>query len=68
MKQEGEIRQLKETTRLEREEREEQWNRKQKEHGFEVDQFKEKTRLEYEEIEKEQRTKQEKEISRLEKR
>ena len=30
MKQEGEISQLKETTRLEREEREEQWNRKQK--------------------------------------
>ena len=40
MKQEGEIRRLKDTTRLEKEEREEQWNRKQKEHEAEVDQLK----------------------------
>ena len=58
MKQEGEISRLKETTRLEKEEREEQWNIKQKEHEFEVDQLKEKARLECEEIDKEQQTKQ----------
>ena len=38
--------------RLENEEHERQWNRKQKEHEFEVDQLKEKARLECEEIEK----------------
>ena len=65
MKQEEEISQLKETTRLEKEEQERQWHRKQKEHGFEIEQLKEKARLEYEEIVKEQRMKQEREINQL---
>ena len=47
MKQEREINQLKETTRLEKEEQERQWDRKQKEHEFEIEQLKEKARLEY---------------------
>ena len=50
MKLEGEINQLKETTRLQNEEQERQWNRKQKEYEFETEQQKEKARLEYEEI------------------
>ena len=50
---------------MEREEREEQWDRKQKEHEFEVDQLKEKARLKCEEVVKEQRLKQEKEINQL---
>ena len=52
MKQEGEISQLKETTRLEREEREEQWERKQKLYEFEINQFEEKAKLASTEIEK----------------
>ena len=51
--------------RLEKEDQERQWDRKQKEHGFEIEQLKEKARLEYEEIVEEQRMKQEKEISQL---
>ena len=38
--------------RLEREEREEQWERKQKLHEFEINQFKEKAELASTEIEK----------------
>ena len=50
MKQEREINQLRETTRLENEEQERQWDRKQKEHEFEIDQLKERRRLEYVEM------------------
>ena len=56
---------MKETTRLENEEHERPWDRKQKEHGFEIDQLKERARLEYEEMVKEQGMKQEREISQL---
>ena len=42
MKQEREINKLKETMRLENEEQERQWERKQKEHEFDIDQRKER--------------------------
>ena len=50
MKQEKEINQLKETTRLENEEHERRWDRKENE--FETDQLKKRARLEYTEMEK----------------
>ena len=50
--QEREINRLRETTRLEKEEQERQWERKQKEHEFEIDQLKKRARLEYAEMEK----------------
>ena len=62
MKQEKEINQLKETTRLEKEEHEKQWERKQKERQ---EQLKQKARLKYAEIVKERRMKREKEIGQL---
>ena len=55
MKQEREISQLKETTRLENEEQERQWDKKQKEQGMkqerEINQLREMMRLEKEEQE-----------------
>ena len=65
MKQEREINQLRETMGLEKEEQDRQWERKQKEHEFEVDQLKERARLEYVEMVKEQGMKQEREINQL---
>ena len=65
IKQEKEINKLKQTTRLQNEEHERQWSRKQKEHGFEIEQLKEKARLEYAEMVKEQGMKQEREINQL---
>ena len=50
MKQEREINQLRETTRLENEEQERRWDRKQKEHEFEIDQLRERAKLEYTEM------------------
>ena len=50
--QEREINRLRETTRLEKEEQERRWNRKQKENELETDQLKERARLEYTEMEK----------------
>ena len=50
MKQEKEINELKETTRLENQEHERRWDRKENE--FEIDQRKERAKLESTEIEK----------------
>ena len=52
MKQEMEINQLSETTRLKNEEHERRWDRKQKEYEFEIDPLKKRARLEYTEMEK----------------
>ena len=52
MRQEKEINKLKGAMRLDKEEQGRQWDRKQKEHEFEVDQLKERARLEYTEMEK----------------
>ena len=46
MRPEKEISQLKETTRLQNEEQERQWNRKQKEYELETERQKKKNRLE----------------------
>ncbi len=51
-KQEKDINQLKETMRLENEEHERRWDRKQKENEFETDQLKKRARWEYTEMEK----------------
>ena len=51
-KQQKELSQLKETMRLETEKYEEQWERKQKLHEFEINQFEEKAKLASTEIER----------------
>ena len=62
MQQEREINKLKETTRLEKEEQERQWDKKQKEQGMkqekEINKLKEMTRLEKEEREEQWNRKQ----------
>ena len=52
MKQEKEIGQLKETMRLENEEHERRWGRKQKQYEFEINQLEERAKLESTEMEK----------------
>ena len=52
MKQEKETNQLKETMRLENEEHERRWGRKQKQYEFEINQLEERAKLESTEMEK----------------